>query len=598
MAVLGIGDAHDSGAAMVGNGSVVCAVNEERFTRNKNEFGFPYDSVRHIHGLGQDTDAIALAWIGGNALISRLVPRWGSLRRRMWRREVPKPSRIGMHLSNLAYRLIQDQHPRKMWELAGAYVGMRTVRKRLGGISKELAGKKVYMMEHHLAHASSAYYTSGFKEALVITLDGAGDGLSGTVSVGSNGDITRLAEFRASASLGILYGAATIACDMRYGEDEGKLMSLAAYSYPKRIDELARICRYDARSRQLVSDIGTRNEFLLAEYMKDHILSHVEREQFAYAVQAHVEEQVLKIVKQWIEETGIHNVAVAGGFFSNVITNMMIERLPEVKSLFVFPHMGDGGLSLGAAAGIDFMLNGKFNARQIESAYFGPSYTDGQVGKAVNEAVRENPQELEYEEVSDPARHAADLIAENRIILWFQGPMEYGPRALGNRSVLALPSDPENRNRINLIIKKRPYYQPFASTVLEEDAEELLQDYAHANRFMTGANVVREEYRLAMSAASHVDHTTRPQILGDENPMYRRLIEHVRRMTGTGAVLNTSLNKHGKPMVMRPEDALWTLMNTGADTLVIGKFVVRKRKRIGQSGDSEGGIPARQTATE
>ena len=157
--------------------------------------------------------------------------------------------------------------------------------------------------------------------------------------------------------------------------------------------------------------------------------------------------------------------------------------------------------------------------------------------------------------------------------------MEYGPRALGNRSVIALPNNPKNRDKINLIIKRRPYYQPFASTILEEDAPELLDPYPRGNRFMTVAYKEKEEHVNDLVAASHIDGTTRPQVLGGENPLYRKLISGIKKRTGVGAVLNTSFNKHGKPIVMDPEDAIWTLMNTGADTLAIGRFFVEKTKK-------------------
>jgi carbamoyltransferase len=579
MAVIGIGDSHDAGCALVDKGIALSALNEERFTKNKNETGFPSNSLRSM--LGRNTDdvqAVALAWIGGNALVSRIAPSWDRKRRKMWRHELPKPSRLSMHFSNMLYRFSQGQHPRIAWRAAGNCIDSYVTHKRLGAIDPGLAKKKIYVIEHHLAHASAAYYPSGFKEALIVTLDGAGDGLSGTVSIGDNGTIKRLAEFNANTSLGIMYGAATLACDMRYSEDEGKLMSLAAYSYPSEIKELNDICRYDRSKGQLVSKTKTRNEFLLAEYIKDHLLGKYNREAFAYAIQSHVEKQVTAIVSHWISETNIHNVALGGGFFSNVIANMAIEKLSEVKNLFVFPHMGDGGLSYGAAMYVDHILNGNFNSRQISDLYLGPSYTDAQIEKVLKEAKSKG--RLEFEHVKDPATYGAELMADdNEILLWFQGGMEYGPRALGNRSVLSMPDNQENRDKLNLIIKKRPYYQPFASTILEEDAKKLLSDYATPNRFMTGANMVRKEYQDRMVAASHVDHTTRPQILGKENMLYRRLIETVKKKTGVGAVLNTSLNKHGMPIVLNPDDAIWTLQNTGAEILVIGNYVAKKIKK-------------------
>ncbi len=580
MSVLGINDSHDAGAAIVGNGEIESAINEERFTKRKNDVGFPFNSIRYLASseYGSDIDSVALGWIGGNALVSRVFPSWDRKRRSMWRRELPKPSRLSMHASNIVYKLVQNQNPKFLWKAAGDYISRSVTLRKLGSIDAGLSKKKFYMVEHHMAHAASAYYPSGFKNALIITLDGAGDGLCGSVSVGDNGEIRRLAEFKASASLGIFFGAATVSCDMRYAEDEGKLMSLAAYSYPAEIEALNRICRYDEKRNTLVSDMGTRNEILLAEYMKDHILSKNDRESFAYAVQRHLEKQVHAIASHWLKETGLHNLAVAGGLFSNVIVNRMLQEMPEVEHLFIFPQMGDGGLSAGAAAYVDFMENGKLGGKQIQHSYFGPEYGDDEIEKAIK-GWKEEHHSIEYERVGDPAEYAADIVArENKVLLWFQGRMEYGPRALGNRSVIAMPNDNKNREIINLIIKKRPYYQPFASTILEEDARALLEDYKEPNRFMTIGNKVREKHVNDMVAAAHVDNTTRPQILGrEENFLYRKVIEGVRKRSGIGAVLNTSLNKHGKPIVMAPEDALWTLDNTGATLLMIGNYLVRKK---------------------
>ncbi len=579
MAILGINDSHDCGSSLVSSGNVLSAVNEERFTKNKNEVGFPYNSVKfELKQSEEEITDIALAWIGGNAFISRVIPSWDRKRRAIWRREVPRPSRQVLHLMNIPYRLIQNQRPLALWKAFASPIDRSITANRLSSISKELASKKIRIVEHHLAHAASAYYTSGFKEALIITLDGSGDGLSGTVSIGDNGEITRLAEFRASTSLGIMYGAATAACDMRFSEDEGKLMSLAAYSYPAEIKELWQFSVYDPKTKNFVSKIKTRNELLLAEYMKDHILSKYDRESFAYAVQKHAENQVTALVKQWVRETGIKNIAAAGGFFSNVLVNRAVEHMPEVEKFFVFPQMGDGGLSVGAASYIDFELHGKFSTKQIDNVYFGPEYTNEQIYSALKKIKNRN---MEYEHIKDPAGTAAEMIAErNGIVLWFQGRMEYGPRALGNRSVLTLPNNQENRDKINMIIKKRPYYQPFASSILEEDASRLLEDYVGPNRFMTSANMVRKEHHADLAAASHIDHTTRPQVVsGEENRLYYKLISRVKKETGIGAVLNTSLNKHRRPVVLDPDDAIWTLENTGADTLIIGEYLVRKKPR-------------------
>ena len=577
MAILGIHDAHDAGAALVEKGKVISAVNEERFTKRKNDVGFPVNAVKFlISQVGrEDIEKIAIPWYGGSALFARLMPGLEVKRRDLWRKAAKKPSRMRMHLQNIAFRLVQDQNPKPFWKFMGTHIGGSILSRKL---EKMGLSRKLVFVEHHVAHAASAYYASGFKEALVLTLDGAGDGISGSVSLGDNGKLERLAAFNASASLGLLYGAATLACDLKYSEDKGKLMSLAAYSYPEQIPELEQIVRYDEKKKQLVSSTGIKYEFELAEYIKDHLLWKYNREALAYGVQRYVEEQVMKIVNQFVEETGVRNLAVAGGLFSNVIINMMLNESPEIKDFFVFPHMGDGGLAMGAAYLADFQEHGKLSGRQISDLYYGPEYSNIEIEKVLRQHARRGL--IEFNEVEDIAAYAAEEIAEhNKIVLWFQGRMEYGPRALGNRSVLAMSNDPENRNKINIIIKRRPYYQPFASTILEENAKEMLAPYPRPNRFMTvGYKVIPERFNDIV-AASHIDKTTRPQILGKENELYRSLIAKVRKITGIGAVLNTSLNKHGMPIAMSPEDALWTLENTGAKYLAIGNFYVEKKEK-------------------
>ncbi len=216
----------------------------------------------------------------------------------------------------------------------------------------------------------------------------------------------------------------------------------------------------------------------------------------------------------------------------------------------------------------------RFNKKQVDSIYYGLGYTEKEVERAIRK--HKGSKKLEIEEVGDIEKLTAEKLAENEIVLRFQGRMEYGPRSLGNRSVLALPENSENRDKINLIIKKRPYYQPFASTILEEDAKSMLDPYVRPNRFMTVGYRTTELGFEKLKAASHIDKTTRPQILGEENARYRALLKHIRKKTGVGAVLNTSLNKHGMPIAMDPEDAIWTLFNTGAENLAIGNFFVHK----------------------
>jgi carbamoyltransferase len=566
--ILGIHDGHDSGAALINKGRIVAAVNEERFTKEKNDTGFPFNSIEYLLSDSPEIDAIAIGWVGGYAFFGRVLPIMDERRRLLWRKKLKKPSRFSMQLTNLAFRAVQNQRPQSLWRSIGnlAKFPLKTRLKRIG-----LDRKKIFFVDHHMAHAASAYYTSGFDPCLVITMDGSGDGLCGSICVGENGELKRIKKFAADSSLGLLYGAVTLALDMKYSEDEGKVMSLAPYSYPTEIKELKHIVKIT--NGEPKSNFPIKYELLLSEWIKDKILWRYNREALAFGIQKHLEDCFLEIVKSAIEETGIHSIAVAGGLFSNVILNMKIRLLPEVKNFYVFPHMSDGGLAIGASLYIDNILNGHNFHKQLNDVYFGPSYSNDEI---LNELKNYNT-EIKFEERTDIPEFVGELIPKQKIILWFQGRVELGPRALGNRSILAPAESIECKNELNLIIKRRPYFQPFCPSILEEDADKILEDYDVPSRFMTIAYKTKENMIDQVKAVVHIDDTTRPQILGNENEKYRKVIETVKKETGLGIVLNTSFNKHGFPMVGTPEHALWTFLNSNAKYLAIGDYFVEKK---------------------
>jgi carbamoyltransferase len=358
---------------------------------------------------------------------------------------------------------------------------------------------------------------------------------------------------------------------MRYSEDELKVMSLAPYSYKIEIPELKQLI--SVKNKNLVGRLPFRYELLLAEWIKDHLLWKYGREALAYGIQKHLEDCVCEIVRNAIDETGIKDIALSGGIFSNVILNMAIRKIPEVRNLFIFPHMGDGGLSAGAALILNYELNGSYKKEQITDVYLGPEFSNEEIEKELNE----NKDKIKFEERDDICEYVADLVLNEKIVLWFQGKMEYGPRALGNRSILAPAWSKNCKDELNLIIKRRPYFQPFCPTILEEDAEKILEDYdKKPNRFMTMAYLVKQEFLKEMEAVTHIDRTTRPQILSNENPKYRIVLEEIKKKRGIGVVLNTSFNKHGYPIVCTPKQAIWTLLNSGAKYLAIGDFFVEK----------------------
>jgi len=568
MTVLGIHDGLESSAALISDGKIYGTVSEERFFREKNKTGFPNKSIKYLKKRLLDVDQIAVPWIGGSAFFRRFFPKIEENRRLVWRKQVEKPSKLKMNFNNVMFKFIQNQKPKKLWYFLGETTRL-PLRKRFEKTG--IACRNMFFVDHHMAHAASAYYTSGFDPCLIITLDGAGDGISGSISIGRKGDIEKIDEFQASSSLGLFFGAVALALDMRFSEDEGKVMSLAPYSYPIEINELEKIIKI--KNGRPYSNFPIRYELLMAEWIKDNILWKINREALAYVAQHHLEDCVLKIVRKYIDETGVKKVAVAGGLFSNVIMNMKINQMHEVEDFFVFPNMGDGGLSVGAALYIDYISNGIYNKNRIDNVYLGPEFSD----KEIEIELKKHKDKLLFEEISDISKYTGEIINHGNIVLWFQGRMEFGPRALGNRSILAPAESIVCKNNLNLIIKKRPYFQPFCPTILEEDADKILENYDKPNRFMTVGYLSKKDIRDKIKAVIHIDNTTRPQILGKENKRYRTLIETVKKETGLGIILNTSFNKHGYPIVCTPENAVRTLLSTKTEYMSINNFFVKKK---------------------
>jgi carbamoyltransferase len=304
------------------------------------------------------------------------------------------------------------------------------------------------------------------------------------------------------------------------------------------------------------------------------ILWQYPSEQFAYMAQRVLEERALTLTRNAIHLTGERNLAVAGGVFSNIKLNMKIAELPETDRVFVFPHMGDGGLALGAAMGVN---DERFGVTRytLKDLSLGPDFSDEDMLSSIKRWG------FPYARLNDVAGRAAELVLNCEIIFWFQGRMEIGPRALGNRSIVARPDRREIKDRLNLVLKKRVWYQPFCPSMLASDADALLElggQDIRDNSFMTTAFRVREAYHRLMEGVTNIDGTCRPHFVGDENPRYRDLLTEVKKGLGMGVVLNTSLNIHGEPMVCTPDDALNMFSRTQVGHLFLGDFWVRKEQ--------------------
>jgi carbamoyltransferase len=298
---------------------------------------------------------------------------------------------------------------------------------------------------------------------------------------------------------------------------------------------------------------------------------HYANEQFAYLAQRVVEQTCLALARDAVRLTGLDRIALAGGVVSNIRATRRIRLLPEVADVYVFPHMGDGGLALGSAVAAA-IEGGESVALDLDRLDLGPEFSAPDIAAALGGAG------LEATDAGDVAGRVADALERDRIVMWFQGRMEYGPRALGHRSVLARPDRPGLRDRLNLVLKRRVWYQPFCPSVLASEAPRILADLTgRPNRTMTMAYEVQPSFRDRLAGVTSVDGTCRPQFVPDEEASpFADLLRAARDRWGVGAVLNTSFNIHGEPMVCAPAEAIDVFLRSGADLLAIGPFVVER----------------------
>jgi carbamoyltransferase len=561
MPILGLWDGHDAGAALVDEGEprILSASNEERFTRRKLEVGFPARAIEACladGGLGSsDVADVAISTTDPAKTLTRWFP---SLKEKYYllRRRKARPSVLDSWKRAFKYELTTWRpNPLTDW------LSDRAVRSELARIG--LGGARIHWVKHHLAHAASAAFTSGFDRALVVTLDGVGDGLSGTVSTLESGKLSLVRPIAAKDSFGIFYEIVTQLLNMRELEDEGKVMALASFGHAPADGRNPLIDLFEvegARVRCLLPPARLRR-FLAAE------LHMVPSEQFAWMAQNVLETKVVELVRNALREKGMTRVAYAGGVASNIQVNARLRDLTECEEIFVFPHMGDGGLAVGAALAVAVEKNGSRHF-PLGDLRFGPRIDP----KDVESTLRGSGLELHRHE--SVATETAKRLAREEILFWFQGRMELGPRALGGRSILARPDRAELRDRLNLKLKRRVWYQPFCPSLLDEEGARLLEGGHVPNRYMTMAYRVRPEARPLLEGVIGRDGTCRPQMVDESYGLYHRLLAAVKKETGVGAVLNTSFNLHGEPVVATPADALDCFLRSGADALVMGDFVV------------------------
>lgn len=440
---------------------------------------------------------------------------------------------------------------------------------------------------HHNCHAASAFYCSGFDEALIITVDGSGDGVSTQISIGINNRIEVIHRYERPQSLGMYYSALTQLCGFTRDADEYKLMGLAAYGNASKynLDDVLAVTengyRFDENYIVPISagqPSPSRHEMLFSENLlsKLGVKRRVENEigmeykHLAAVAQFQLEKALLALIKKYISETGMKKVCMAGGVALNCLANSRIEMLSQVEELFVQPAANDAGVSLGAAQ-LASVEAGVARFEKQTHTFFGNEFSQKEIEETLIKCG------VKYTAEENFIECAAQSLASDKVIGWFQGKMEFGPRALGNRSILANPSAPDIQQIVNHKIKFREGFRPFGASILEEDFHEFFEAKCNNAPYMTKVFYVKEKYRLPLNGVIHADGTCRVQTVNkNQNTLYYNLISAFKKRSGIGVLLNTSFNLSHEPIVNSPRNALASFFACGLDELFIGNCRIEK----------------------
>jgi carbamoyltransferase len=572
MIVLGLSGAlgHDASAAILIDGKIIAAAEEERFIRDKHAKNkFPYEAAKFcLKQAGIKPEQVDIVAFPYAEIPLSTNARWHYAKRHWY---APDRALDAIFNGNRRFRRNRDKSLKLMQEL---------------GLSKA----KFVPVEHHLAHASSAYHLSGFTEkTAIVGIDGKGEYATTFFGYGEHGKIHKIKEFYDPDSLGGLYGALTEFLGFDMLDGEFKVMGMAPYGDSSKYD-LSRLAKFENGeliiNTEYVNVVGLRRYkengkgFYFTQKLIDWLGPKRSGDEiddpyihYAASVQALLEKIALEMIEYYlgdiIKETG--KIAMAGGVALNVKLNQRIINMPHVKELFVQPASGDNGTSLGAAT---FAANEAGETiHKMEHAYLGPAFTSAEC----LEACKNHPAKPITTRVAEAPKKAAELLAAGNPLAWFQGRMEFGPRSLGCRSILGDPSFPGVADRINAQIKYRERWRPFCPSMLDKVAEDILQT-AHPAPYMTFTFDVNPAWKSRIPEVVHEDGTARTQVVTRAtNPRYYELIEHLEKLRGSAVVLNTSLNRRGEPMICSPTDALNMFYGCDLEYLMMEDILVSKK---------------------
>jgi len=586
---------HDSAAALIKDGRIIAAVQEERFSRKKHDPGFPINAIKSCLEIGN----IKLTDINQIVFYDKPFLKFERL--------------LETYLANAPFGLRSFLMSMPIW-LKEKLFQKRLIIKNLQNIDADFDPQdKLLFSEHHISHAASAFYPSSFDKSLILTMDGVGEWATTSVMIGEDKKITPLKEIHFPDSLGLLYSAFTYFTGFRVNSGEYKLMGLAPYGKPRYVDIIKKYLidikpdgsfRLDMRYFNYCTGLTMVNKRFAKLFDRPRREPEEKITQsdmdLARSIQEVTEEVITKIAKYIRQEYGIPNLCLAGGVALNCVANGKLFKQKIFDQIWIQPAAGDAGGAIGAALYAYHSFEGKKRViatkgigDAMQGSYLGPEYSDDVVKQALDGIGAK----YEYLQTDELIGSAAKSLSKEDVVGWFQGRMEFGPRALGNRSILGDPRSGETQSVMNLKIKFRESFRPFAPSVLSENVSDYFE-FSDRSPYMLFVSNVKAERRNAISrenqsklgidllsipksdipAVTHVDYSARIQTVHHEtNPMYHRLITRFKELTGYGLLVNTSFNVRGEPIVCTPEDAFRCFMGTDMDELYIGHFRLRKK---------------------
>ena len=569
MYILGIsGYSHESSAALLKDGQVQVLLEEERLNREKHTWKYPRNAIeqclRSENLTIKDIDKITFFWQPGREISENF-------------------QHVARHFPE-SLNLLRSGSGSDELSFSSRVKSMVNIGKEIQKQFQLSKPPQVYFCEHHLAHAASAFFVSPFEEAAILTMDGRGEAASTLLSRGRGNKIEKILEIKVPHSLGHLYAAVTDYLGFTPFFDEWKVMGMSAYgkgSYDEVFDEMVHLLdngEYRLNLKYFQFHTHGRAQWVSKEFLKKlgpkrkRSDSYDQRHfDIAHGLQKVIEKAGVHLARHLHKVTASPNLCMTGGVVLNCLMNKKIVEETLFKDFFIQPVANDAGTSMGSALYYHHQVMGSPRKYRFKSPYLGLEYSAEEIERSLKE------HSLKYSQVNNIAAETARHIAQGKIVGWFQGKMEAGPRALGNRSIVADPRDPLMKDRLNARVKRREYFRPFAPSVLEEKTlEYFLMPKGQMSPYMILVGDVRPEKQALIPAVTHADGTARVHTVSRKtNPRYWELISEFEKLTGVPVILNTSFNEN-EPVVCMPEDAIRCFLRTEFDVLAIGNFLVTK----------------------